>query len=62
MLKRAQQIKIAAENGSGNYRFIVRNTLEQEKPKDRFEGGDREEIGRIVGALHGLLCLILLVA
>ena len=43
MLK-PNKIKIAAENGSGNYRFIMRNTLDEEKPNDRFEGGDREEI------------------
>merc|ERR1711862_835962 len=33
---------IEAENGVENYCFTMRNTLQEEKLKDKFEGGDKE--------------------
>merc|ERR1711877_67548 len=36
--------KIEAKNGLENYCFTMRNTLNEEKLKDKFEGGDKEKI------------------
>merc|ERR1712217_243925 len=39
-----QKVKIEAKNGLENYCFTMRNTLSEEKLKDKFEGGDKEKI------------------
>merc|ERR1712151_63791 len=36
--------KIEAKNGLENYCFTMRNTLQEEKLVDKFEGGDKEKI------------------
>merc|ERR1712113_1155633 len=36
--------KIEAKNGLENYCFTMRNTLQEEKLKDKFEAGDKEKI------------------
>merc|ERR1711904_758359 len=36
--------KIEAKNGLENYCFQMRNTLSDDKLKDKFEGGDKEKI------------------
>merc|ERR1711862_464516 len=36
--------KVEAKNGLENYCFTMRNTLEEEKLKDKFEAGDKEKI------------------
>merc|ERR1711981_1535596 len=36
--------KIEAKNGLENYCFTMRNTLQEEKLKDKFEGDDKEKI------------------
>merc|ERR1711862_738739 len=36
--------KIEAKSGLENYCFTMRNTLEEEKLKDKFEAGDKEKI------------------
>merc|ERR1719161_1863316 len=36
--------KIEAKNGLENYCFTMRNTLREEKLKDKFEAGDKEKI------------------
>ncbi|CAK9095747.1 unnamed protein product [Durusdinium trenchii] len=38
------KLKIEAKNGLENYCFTMRNTLNEEKLKDKFEGGDKEKI------------------
>merc|ERR1712151_481345 len=40
--------KIEAKNGLENYCFTMRNTLQEEKLKDKFEGGDKEKIEKAV--------------
>merc|ERR1712061_852400 len=40
--------KIEAKNGMGNYCFTMRNTLNEEKLKDKFEEGDKEKIEKAV--------------
>ncbi|OLQ05430.1 Heat shock 70 kDa protein [Symbiodinium microadriaticum] len=40
----ANKMKIEAKNGLENYCFTMRNTLNEEKLKDKFEGGDKEKI------------------
>merc|ERR1712157_413255 len=35
--------KVEAKNGLENYCFTMRNTLQEEKLKDKFEGGDKEK-------------------
>ncbi len=45
------KVKIEAKNGSGNYLFVIRNTLNEEKLKVKFEGGDKEEIKAAVQEL-----------
>merc|ERR1739842_283007 len=40
--------KIEAKNGLENYCFTMRNTLNEEKLKDKFEGGDKEKIAKAV--------------
>merc|ERR1711981_71093 len=36
--------KVEAKNGLENYCFTMRNTLSDDKLKDKFEGGDKEKI------------------
>merc|ERR1711972_1012587 len=40
----ANKSKIEAKNGLENYCFTMRNTLQEEKLKDKFEDGDKEKI------------------
>merc|ERR1719428_1200395 len=40
--------KIEAKNGLENYCFTMRNTLNEEKLKDKFEDGDKEKIEKAV--------------
>merc|ERR1712096_349001 len=40
--------KIEAKNGLENYCFAMRNTLNEEKLKDKFEGDDKEKIEKAV--------------
>merc|ERR1711893_301953 len=40
--------KIEAKNGLENYCFTMRNTLSEEKLKDKFEGDDKEKIEKAV--------------
>merc|ERR1711997_378399 len=40
--------KIEAKNGLENYCFTMRNTLNEEKLKDKFEGDDKEKIEKAV--------------
>merc|ERR1711865_800251 len=40
--------KIEAKNGLENYCFTMRNTLQEEKLKDKFEAGDKENIEKAV--------------
>jgi len=40
----ANKAKIEGKNGLENYCFTMRNTLNEEKLKDKFEGGDKEKI------------------
>merc|ERR1719284_1140091 len=42
----ANKSKIEAKNGLENYCFTMRNTLTEEKLKDKFESGDKEKIER----------------
>merc|ERR1712196_513492 len=44
----AQKVKIEAKNGLENYCFTMRNTLNEEKLKDKFEAGDKEAIEKAV--------------
>jgi len=43
-----QKHKIEAKNGLENYCFTMRNTLNEEKLKDKFEAGDKEKIEKAV--------------
>merc|ERR1712161_155506 len=40
--------KVEAKNGLENYCFTMRNTLQEEKLKEKFEGGDKEAIEKAV--------------
>merc|ERR1712157_178743 len=40
--------KVEAKNGLENYCFTMRNTLNEEKLKDKFEPGDKENIEKAV--------------
>merc|ERR1712110_793293 len=40
----ANKEKVEAKNGLENYCFTMRNTLQEEKLKEKFEGGDKEKI------------------
>merc|ERR1711862_691685 len=40
--------KVEAKNGLENYCFTMGNTLQEEKLKDKFEGGDKENIEKAV--------------
>merc|ERR1711939_289388 len=40
--------KIEAKNGLENYCFTMRNTLGEEKLKDKFEGDDKDKIEKAV--------------
>merc|ERR1711987_17636 len=44
----ANKGKIEAKNGLENYCFTMRNTLQEEKLKDKFEGGDKDKIEKAV--------------
>merc|ERR1712241_1586692 len=44
----SNRLKIEAKNGLENYCFTMRNTLNEEKLKDKFEGGDKEKIENAV--------------
>merc|ERR1711918_173759 len=40
--------KIEAKNGLENYCFTMRNTLSEEKLKEKFEAGDKEKVEKAV--------------
>merc|ERR1719245_1098202 len=40
----ATKVKVEAKNGLENYCYTMRNTLAEEKLKDKFESGDKEKI------------------
>merc|ERR1719377_16058 len=40
--------KIEAKNGLENYCFTLRNSLQEEKLKDKFEGDDKDKIEKAV--------------
>merc|ERR1711939_72492 len=40
----ANKSKVEAKNGFENYCFTMRNTLQEEKLKDKFESGDKDKI------------------
>merc|ERR1711918_12201 len=42
------KLKIEAKNGLENYCFSLRNSLSEEKLKDKFEGDDKEKIEKAV--------------
>merc|ERR1719284_2361325 len=44
----AAKVKIEAKNSLENYCFTMRNTLNEEKLKDKFEDGDKEKIEKAV--------------
>merc|ERR1719395_105745 len=44
----ANKQKVEAKNGLENYCFTMRNTLNEEKLKDKFEDGDKEKIEKAV--------------
>merc|ERR1712232_1304363 len=44
----ANKSKVEAKNGLENYCFSMRNTLQEEKLKDKFDGGDKEKIEKAV--------------
>merc|ERR1719462_988435 len=44
----ANKSKIEAKNGLENYCYSLKNTLEEEKLKDKFEAGDKEKIETVV--------------
>merc|ERR1712211_132846 len=44
----ANKAKIEAKNGLENYCFTMRNTLNEEKLKEKFEGGDKVKIEKAV--------------
>merc|ERR1712127_119061 len=44
----ANKSKIEAKNGLENYCFTMRNTLNEEKLKEKFEAGDKEKIEKAV--------------
>merc|ERR1711884_336645 len=44
----SNKAKIEAKNGLENYCFTMRNTLQEEKLKDKFESGDKEKIEKAV--------------
>merc|ERR1711943_166370 len=44
----ANKQKIEAKNGLENYCFTMRNTLQEEKLKDKFEGDDKDKIEKAV--------------
>merc|ERR1711904_300202 len=44
----AQKVKIEAKNGLENYCSTMRNTLQEEKLKDKFEGDDKDKIEKAV--------------
>merc|ERR1712161_102057 len=44
----ANKGKVEAKNGLENYCFTMRNTLQEEKLKEKFEAGDKENIEKAV--------------
>merc|ERR1712054_192147 len=51
----ANKQKIEAKNGLENYCFTMRNTLNEEKLKDKFEGDDKDEIEAKQKELEGIV-------
>merc|ERR1711890_22151 len=43
-----QKVKIEAKNGLENYCFTMRDTLQEEKLKDKFEGDDKDKVEKAV--------------
>merc|ERR1712117_1017952 len=50
MVQEAEKFRseVEAKNGLENYCFTMRNTLNEEKLKEKFEGGDKEKIEKAV--------------
>merc|ERR1712172_258807 len=44
----SNKAKIEAKNGLENYCFTMRNTLQEEKLKEKFEGDDKDKIEKAV--------------
>merc|ERR1711907_354270 len=44
----ANKTKVEAKNGLEDYCFTMRNTLQEEKLKDKFEAGDKDKIEKAV--------------
>merc|ERR1712025_1236600 len=44
----SNRAKIEAKNGLENYCFTMRNTLQEEKLKDKFEAGDKDKIEKAI--------------
>merc|ERR1712047_27698 len=44
----SNKAKVEAKNGLENYFFTMRNTFNEEKLKEKFEGGDKEKIEKAV--------------
>merc|ERR1739848_236967 len=42
----SNKAKIEAKNGLENYCYSMRNTMQEEKLKDKFEGDDKEKIDK----------------
>merc|ERR1719499_454642 len=51
----ANRQKIEAKNGLENYCFTMRNTLQEEKLKEKFEDGDKEKIDGKQKELEGVV-------
>merc|ERR1711963_469102 len=51
----ANKSKVEAKNGLENYCFTMRNTLQEEKLKDKFEAGDKDKIEAAVKEALGWL-------
>merc|ERR1711869_158815 len=48
MVSEAEKKKIEAKNGLENYCYSMRNTLQEEKLQDKFEGDDKDKIEKAV--------------
>merc|ERR1719440_2432887 len=51
----ANKSKVEAKNGLENYCFTMRNTLQEEKLKDKFEDGDKDEFEAKQKKLEGVV-------
>merc|ERR1719350_2378773 len=49
------KLKIEAKNGLENYCFTMRNTLQEEKLKEKFEGDDKDKIEAKQKELEGVV-------